>query len=93
MRPDAIAMHLAAVESFNRQGIAPGALQSGAKRWEHATIANNATRLRGRRADRELYNSVMRLRIEADYGESAVSSSHIGPLRATIRAFVEELTT
>src|SRR5215471_18098659 len=85
------AMHLAAVESFRRQGIAPGAFQSGAKRWEHATIANNATRLRGRRSDRELYNSAMNLRLQADYREADVRLAEIAALRSAIRDFVQEL--
>jgi len=86
------AMHLAAVESFNRQGMAPGAFQSGATRWEHATIANNATRLRGQRADRGLYTSVMKLRIQADYREAGVLPHQIEPFRQSIQSFVRELS-
>jgi uncharacterized protein (UPF0332 family) len=86
------AMHLAAVTRLADRGVAPGAFQSGAKRWEHATIANNTMRLRGRREDRALYNAAMRLRTQADYLETEVRADQISSLRASIRGFVLELT-
>ena len=86
------AMHLAAVARLADRGDAPGAFQSGAVRWEHATIANNTMRLRGRRDDRELYNHEMQLRVRADYLEEHVRAEELETLRVAVRTFVRELT-
>lgn len=85
------AMHQAAAARFAELGVAPGSLQSGAVRWEHATIANNTFRLRSRRDDRGPYTSVMKLRVQADSQETVARPDPLAARLPQIRSFVREL--
>ena len=87
------AMFQAAVFRLELAGDAPGRFQSGAVRWDHATIANNTLRLRGRREDRKLYHAVRQLRVRADYFEAPIGPADIAPLRSRVRGFVQELAS
>lgn len=81
----------AAVVRFGALGRTPGSLRSGAERWDHASIANNVSLLRGRREDGRLYRDLMRLRIKADYFDDAVDSLRLGAQREEVGAFVREV--
>jgi uncharacterized protein (UPF0332 family) len=87
------AMYQAAVSRMANLGIAPVTVQSGAVRWDHAMIAQNTWRLRRRRDDRELYISMMQLRVKADYSDTAVPAVDVSPLVHRVRDFVRELTS
>jgi uncharacterized protein (UPF0332 family) len=82
----------AAVHRLTALGWTPGRLESGAVEWKHATVQNNVSLVRGRRADSRLFEEMRRMREQADYGDKGVESGYLAARVSAVREFVDEAT-
>jgi len=86
------AMYQAAVHALTRDGWTPGRLQSGAVQWGHVMLMNCVSLVRGRGADRALFETMRRLRTTADYKDASVPPGLLAARVDDVREFVEEVT-
>ena len=86
------ALFQAAVHRLMQRGWTPGRLRSGAIQWDHTMVMSNILLVRGRRSDRELYESMRNIREDADYRDETVDPAVLARHVSAVRDFVEEAT-
>jgi uncharacterized protein (UPF0332 family) len=86
------AVFQAATAELERQGRRPRDFQSGALRWSHDMVRNNASLIRGRASDRTLIGELFTIRVRGDYAPDAVQLDELPAHRvAQAREFVQNL--
>jgi hypothetical protein len=85
------ACYQAAVHRLTLLGKSPGAIRSGAVKWDHIMVRNVASLVRGRRGDGVVYEQARALRTVADYSShDHATDGMVRALLPWVRDFVEE---